>query len=186
MERLTGNIILSSHLASNPYTIQEFLTDLYNGAFENTVKGRALTDADKMLQQFIVDVSASSLKDAGGGALRMLTDAAYMPSVEEIAAYGLDETGLINKYLDQFRQVEQERGPGYVAQQMALNEFGYGYGFVRKVNTGEIDNSKVYLQDMALKAQRLLNSKIAGATGDTKIHYQSLLMKLNKSLKDSK
>lgn len=66
LERLTGNIILSSHLASNPYTIQEFLTDLYNGAFENTVKGRALTDADKMLQQFIVDVSASSLKDAGG------------------------------------------------------------------------------------------------------------------------
>ena len=186
LERLTGNIILSSHLASNPYTIQEFLTDLYNGAFENTVKGRALTDADKMLQQFIVDVSASSLKDAGAGALRMLTDAAYMPSVEEIAAYGLDETGLINKYLDQFRQVEQERGPGYVAQQMALNDFGYGYGFVRKVNTGEIDNSKVYLQDMALKAQRLLNSKIAGATGDTKIHYQSLLMKLNKSLKDSK
>ena len=186
LERLTGNIILSSHLASNPYTIQEFLTDLYNGAFENTVKGRALTDADKMLQQFIVDVSASSLKDAGAGALRMLTDAAYMPSVEEIAAYGLDETGLINKYLDQFRQVEQERGPGYVAQQMALNEFGYGYGFVRKVNTGEIDNSKVYLQDMALKAQRLLNSKIAGATGDTKIHYQSLLMTLNKSLKDSK
>ena len=186
LERLTGNIILSSHLASNPYTIQEFLTDLYNGAFENTVKGRALTDADKMLQQFIVDVSASSLKDAGAGALRMLTDAAYMPSVEEIAAYGLDETGLINKYLDQFRQVEQERGPGYVAQQMALNEFGYGYGFVRKVNTGEIDNSKVYLQDMALKAQRLLNSKIAGATGDTKIHYQSLLMKLNKSLNDSK
>ena len=186
LERLTGNIILSSHLASNPYTIQEFLTDLYNGAFENTVKGRALTDADKMLQQFIVDVSASSLKDAGAGALRMLTDAAYMPSVEEIAAYGLDETGLINKYLDQFRQVEQERGPGYVAQQMALNEFGYGYGFVRKVNTGEIDNSKVYLQDMALKVQRLLNSKIAGATGDTKIHYQSLLMKLNKSLKDSK
>ena len=186
LERLTGNIILSSHLASNPYTIQEFLTDLYNGAFENTVKGRALTDADKMLQQFIVDVSASSLKDAGAGALRMLTDAAYMPSVEEIAAYGLDETGLINKYLDQFRQVEQERGPGYVAQQMALNEFGYGYGFVRKVNTGEIDNSKVYLQDMALKAQRLLNSKIAGATGDTKIHYQSVLMKLNKSLKDSK
>ena len=186
LERLTGNIILSSHLASNPYTIQEFLTDLYNGAFENTVKGRALTDADKMLQQFIVDVSASSLKDAGAGALRMLTDAAYMPSVEEIAAYGLDETGLINKYLDQFRQVEQERGPGYVAQQMALNEFGYGYGFVRKVNTGEIDNSKVYLQDMALKAQRLLNSKIAGATGDTKIHYQSLLMMLNKSLKDSK
>ena len=186
LERLTGNIILSSHLASNPYTIQEFLTDVYNGAFENTVKGRALTDADKMLQQFIVDVSASSLKDAGAGALRMLTDAAYMPSVEEIAAYGLDETGLINKYLDQFRQVEQERGPGYVAQQMALNEFGYGYGFVRKVNTGEIDNSKVYLQDMALKAQRLLNSKITGATGDTKIHYQSLLMKLNKSLKDSK
>ena len=186
LERLTGNIILSSHLASNPYTIQEFLTDLYNGAFENTVKGRALTDADKMLQQFIVDVSASSLKDAGAGALRMLTDAAYMPSVEEIATYGLDESGLIKKYLDQFRQVEQERGPGYVAQQMALNEFGYGYGFVRKVNTGEIDNSKVYLQDMALKAQRLLNSKIAGATGDTKIHYQSLLMKLNKSLKDSK
>lgn len=185
LERLTGNIILSSHIASNPYTVKEFLTDLYNGAFESTVKGRALTDADKMLQQFIVDVSSSSLKEAGGGALRMLTDAAYMPSVEEIAAYGLDETGLIYKYLDQFRQLEEEKGSGYVAQQMALNEFGYGYGFVRRVNTSEIDNSKIYLQDMALKAQRLLNSKVGGATGDTKIHYQALLMKLNKALKDS-
>ncbi|MEI3419727.1 MAG: hypothetical protein V8R91_00950 [Butyricimonas faecihominis] len=117
----------------------------------------------------------------------MLTDAAYVPSVEEIAGYGLDESGLIHKYLDQFRQVEEERGAGYVARQMALNEFGYGYGFVRKVNTvGEIDDSKVYLQDMALKAQRLLNSKVAGATGDTKMHYQSMLMKLNKALKDSK
>ena len=185
LERLTGNIILSSHIASNPYTVKEFLTDLYNGAFESTVKGRTLTDADKMLQQFIVDVSSSSMKEAGGGAMRMLTDVAYMPSVEEIAAYGLDETGLIYKYLDQFRQLEEEKGSGYVARQMALNEFGYGYGFVRRVNTSEIDNSKIYLQDMALKAQRLLNSKVAGATGDTKIHYQALLMKLNKALKDS-
>ena len=72
-----------------------------------------------------------------------------------------------------------------MAQQMALNEFGYGYGFVRRVNTSEIDNSKIYLQDMALKVQRLLNSKVGGATGDSKIHYQALLMKLNKALKDS-
>ncbi len=39
---------------------------------------------------------------------------------------------------------------------------------------------------MALKAQRLLNAKVVGATGNTKIHYQALLIKLNKSLKDSK
>ena len=186
LERLTGNILLSSHLAANPYTVKEYLADLYNSAFDSTIKGRKLTDTDKMLQQFIVDVSSSSLKEAGGGALRMLTDVAYMPSVDEIAAYGLDETGFIHKYLDKFRQLEEEKGIGYVAQQMALNEFGYGYGFVRRVNTGEIDNSKVYLQDMALKAQRLLSSQVAGATGDTKVHYQSLLMKLNKALKDSK
>ncbi len=173
--------IFSQIRKSSDYTFVYNLDDIQN------VRVKSLDVKDASIREvFIVDVFASSLKDAGGGTLRMLTDAAYMPSVEEIAAYGLDETGLINKYLDQFRQVEQERGPSYVAQQMALNEFGYGYGFVWKVNTGEIDNSKVYLQDMALKAQRLLNSKIAGATGDTKIHYQSLLMKLNKSLKDSK
>ena len=162
--------IFSQIRKSSDYTFVYNLDDIQN------VRVKSLDVKDASIREvFIVDVSASSLKDAGGGTLRMLTDAAYMPSVEEIAAYGLDETGLINKYLDQFRQVEQERGPSYVAQQMALNEFGY-----------EIDTSKVYLQDMALKAQRLLNSKIAGATGDTKIHYQSLLMKLNKSLKDSK
>ena len=186
LERLTGNILLSAHLSSNPYTVQEYLTDLYNGAFDSTIKGRKLTEGDKMLQRFIVDVSSSAFKDAGGGALRMLTDAAYVPSVEEIAAYGLDESGFIHKYIDQFRQLEEEHGVGYVARQMALNEFGYGYGFQRRVTVGEIDNSQTYIQDMALKAQRLLSSKVAGATGDTKVHYQSMLMKLNKALKDSK
>ena len=175
-----------AHLSSNPYTVQEYLTDLYNGAFDSTIKGRKLTEGDKMLQRFIVDVSSSAFKDAGGGALRMLTDAAYVPSVEEIAAYGLDESGFIHKYIDQFRQLEEEHGVGYVARQMALNEFGYGYGFQRRVTVGEIDNSQTYIQDMALKAQRLLSSKVAGATGDTKVHYQSMLMKLNKALKDSK
>ena len=59
LERLTGNILLSAHLSSNPYTVQEYLTDLYNGAFDSTIKGRKLTEGDKMLQRFIVDVSSS-------------------------------------------------------------------------------------------------------------------------------
>ena len=183
IQGLIGNVILSSHVASSPYSINEFMTDLYNGTWSNLLQGKALTEGDKILQNTMVDMVCASLSD--GGAKKSASPFGFAPSVDEIVAYGLDESGLISRFADQFRAVDEEYGRGYVASNMVANQFGTpGYGWQRTVATTAIDDSKAYLQDMAVKSRNLLRSKIGGMSGNAKVHYQALLIKLNNALKD--
>ena len=92
---------------------------------------------------------------------------------------------MISRFADQFRAVDEEYGRGYVASNMVADQFGTpGYGWQRTVATTAIDDSKAYLQDMAVKSRNLLRSKIGGMSGNAKVHYQALLIKLNNALKD--
>lgn len=183
LKGLTSNVILSSHVAASPYSINEFITDLYNGTWNNLLQGRALTEGDKILQKAMVDMFCESLSD--GVAKKGSSPFGFAPSVDEIIAYGLDESGLIDRFADQFRAVDEEYGRGYVASHMVEDQFGTpGYGWQRAVNIAAIDDSKAYMQDMAIKSRNLLKSKIGGTSGSAKVHYQSLLIKLNNALKD--
>ena len=183
IQGLIGNVILSSHVASSPYSINEFMTDLYNGTWSNLLQGKALTEGDKILQNTMVDMVCASLND--GGTKKSASPFGFVPSVDEIVAYGLDESGLISRFADQFRAVDEEYGRGYVASNMVADQFGTpGYGWQRTVATTAIDDSKAYLQDMAVKSRNLLRSKIGGMSGNAKVHYQALLIKLNNALKD--
>ena len=47
-----------------------------------------------------------------------------------------------------------------------------------------LDNSSVYLIDLAFKAQKLINSKVATSTGEDRLHYQALAAKIAKTLKN--
>ena len=180
---LTSNVILSSHVANSPYTVNEFMTDLYNGTWNNLLQGRSLTQGDKILQQAMVDMFCESLSDGAGK--KSASPFGFAPSVDEIVAYGLDESGLIGRFAEQFRAVDEEYGRGYVALRMIENRFGTpGYGWQRAVNVSAIDDSKAYMQDMAIKSRNLLKSKLGGTSGSAKVHYQSLLIKLNNALKD--
>ena len=110
---LTSNVILSSHVANSPYTVNEFMTDLYNGTWNNLLQGRSLTQGDKILQQAMVDMFCESLSDGAGK--KSASPFGFAPSVDEIVAYGLDESGLIGRFAEQFRAVDEEYGRGYVA-----------------------------------------------------------------------
>ena len=188
LQGLVSNVILSSHVAASPYSINEFMTDLYNGTWNSLLQGKALTEGDKILQKAMVDMVCESLNDGAGK--KAASPFGCAPSVDEIVAYNLDESGLIARFAEQFRMVDAEYGRGYVASHMVKDQFGTpGYGWQRAVNVGSIDDSKAYLQDMAVKSRNLLRSKmlksrIAGTTGSAKVHYQSLLIKLNNALKD--
>lgn len=180
-----NGVILSSHVSKDPYTVAEFFSDYYQGVFENTIKGRRLTDGDKMLQGVAVDLVVATFEEPkkGGGLFGIATESdAFAPSVDDWVAYGLDETGLIRKDLERLREVEKEHGIGYVARQMELTQFGQGYGWQRKVQLSTIDRSKTNIHALAVKMKRLLESKIPTATGDTKEHYEALLFTLNKTL----
>lgn len=183
LQGLAGNVILSSHVASSPYTISEFMNDLYNGTWNNLLKGTALTQGDKILQKAMVDMFCSALNDKSTEKGASLFG--FVPSVDEIIAYNLDETGLVNQFPEQFRAVEATYGKGYVATRLFGNQFGApGYGWQGAVNVSSIDDSKAYLQDLAVKSRNLLRSKINVVSGAAKIHYQSLLIQLNNALKD--
>jgi hypothetical protein len=183
------NVILSSHLSPSPYTIEELTTDLYNGTWDNLLRGRALTAGDKILQQAMVNLFCESFSEAAPrGALS--PGLAFAPSVDEIIAYGLDDSGLVSRYADLCRAYEDEHGRGTIAAALSTScssgdDFGKpGYGFQQKVSIAEIDNSKAYLQELAVKSRALLRGRLAGASGSDRMHYQSLLIKLNAALKD--
>ena len=159
------------------------MNDLYNGTWNNLLKGTALTQGDKILQKAMVDMFCSALNDKSTEKGASLSG--FVPSVDEIIAYNLDETGLVNQFPEQFRAVEATYGKGYVATRLFGNQFGApGYGWQGAVNVSSIDDSKAYLQDLAVKSRNLLRSKINVVSGAAKIHYQSLLIQLNNALKD--
>ena len=179
-------VILSAHVAKEePYTVEEFFDDYYKGVFENILTGRALTEGDKILQTTALDLLSETLQEKKEKGLFSLASSqnAYAPSPDDLIAYGLDENEMIEKYIGKFERLETESVDLNLKKELSLNSFGNGYGWQHEVNWQVIDNSKVYIYDMALRVKQLLEETLPSSTGDAKRHYQSLLFTLNRLLK---
>jgi hypothetical protein len=178
------SVVLSSYYAANsPYSVEDFTNDLYAATWKSLLSGAKLTDGDKILQQAMVALFCEPFAEKKAAASLL----GYAPSVEDIIAYRLDETGLVERYADLFRSYEAEHGVGSVACDLPYGEdhFGKtGHAFQSKVNLGAVNEANNYLQVLAIKSRDLLRSRIAGSTGNARAHYQSLLIKLNAALKD--
>ena len=177
------NVILSSHIAQNPYTPQEYMDDLYRIIWESAIKGRPATPAERLIQRMFVDtatdVASSQSKRIKLGGIAE----AYAPSVDEIALMGLDDTGLVERYLAPLREIEEANGKGYVASQLWKDEMlSDGYGWQYNVNLRSIDESRALFYHVNDRILKLLRSRVNGATGDTKAHYQSLIYVIERSL----
>ena len=106
------NVTLSSHIADDPYTPQEYMDDLYNIVFESTIKGGPVSPSERLIQRMFVDAAADV---ASSEAKRMKLGGiaeAYAPSVDEIALMGLDRSGIVERYLGPLREAEEEHGKG--------------------------------------------------------------------------
>ena len=106
--------------------------------------------------------------------------AAYTPSIEEVFAYGLDESGFLACFKEQLSAIEQEYGNGVVMEQLKLHQFGdtYGYGFQKEVNAKLYDESLAHYTTMYVKILNLVKSKVLTAHKDDRPHYQALLVAL--------
>ncbi|MEY8591719.1 zinc-dependent metalloprotease [Butyricimonas hominis] len=170
-------VILSAHVSDDPYTLKAYFDDLYNGIWENTIRGKALTNGDKLLQTnaivMINDVVGNSMKKKGKF---------FLTSLDELKNYGLDESGMVRKFYKTLKSMEREHGDSFVAEQLRLHGIGYGYNWQDEVDVEAIDNSKQYLFTMANKVKTLLESKIPTSTGETREHYRMLLFSLNRAL----
>lgn len=177
------NVILSSHIAEDPYTPREYMDDMYRIIFDNAIRGRAATPSERLIQRMFVEEAAdiaskqTKLIKLGG-----ITEA-YAPSVDEIALMGLDESGVVERYLGPLREIEELHGKGYVASQLWNTEaLSHGYGWQYTVTLRSIDESRALFYNVNDRILKLLRSRVQSATGETRSHYQALIYTIERSL----
>ena len=177
------NVTLSSHIADDPYTPQEYMDDLYNIVFESTIKGGPVSPSERLIQRMFVDAAADV---ASSEAKRMKLGGiaeAYAPSVDEIALMGLDRSGIVERYLGPLREAEEEHGKGYVASQLWNSDaLSSGYGWQYNVQLRSIDESRALFVNVNDRILKLLRSRVKSATGETRTHYQGMIYVLERSL----
>jgi len=177
------NVTLSSHIADDPYTPQEYMDDLYNIVFESTIKGGPVSPSERLIQRMFVDAAADvASSEAKRMKLGGITEA-YAPSVDEIALMGLDRSGIVERYLGPLREAEEEHGKGYVASQLWNSDaLSSGYGWQYNVQLRSIDESRALFVNVNDRILKLLRSRVKSATGETRAHYQGMIYVLERSL----
>ena len=186
------NVILSSHLADNiseAYTLRNWLDDMYNEVWGCTIKSSKPTECDMILQNLYVTVLTRSVaKKASLLKAKSLTSLSqsYLPSVDHILTFDLDESGVLNENAEFVRGLEEENGVGYVSSLMALDKYGpAGYNWSRGMNLRAIDNSSTMLYGEVKRIEKLLEKASKASKGDIKTHYEALLYRLETSMTPS-
>ncbi len=186
-----NNVMLSAHVADSPanaYTLRNWLDDMYKGVWESAIRRKAPTSGDRILQSLYLTLltkevtkKSSLVKVAGSSSA---TDVSYLPSVDHLVAFGLDESGILAANIDVLRAVEEEKGVGYVASQLSLDGFGApGYGWQYRVNTRTVNESKSMFHGELVRISKLLRSVIPSSSGDARVHYEAMLYTKESALK---
>lgn len=189
LTKIYMNVTLSSYLAEkNPYSIREFFDDFYAGAWDAAINNRKLTYGDKIMQKTMLDMMSRSVASIGGNKLGLVSsnaiseEVAYAPTINEICLYGLDESGMIDKYADELKELERKEGKAYLLNLMKETSFGYGYGWQNWVRSGAIDESATYYYETARKIASLLERSIQRANTSDRAHYQAMLFAVKQIL----
>lgn len=174
---LGAEVTRSALIAEEPYTVREFYDDLYREAFDAAIRGRRLTAWEKVLQKSLVAQMREATNKVVSG-VELTDTGTAAPSLGEILAYGLDDTGLLKAHADQLYQAI-ERIPGGVDSQLPQPGFGYEPGeFQRHVTVEQFAEITSYYLVLTTRVKNLLQSRIATAHPDDRAHYRALLYSL--------
>ena len=187
-------IALCSYLApeGEAFTLEEWLNECRNWVWAPTNAGRNLTKHDRMKQKhwvntlLLVGCTSPSLSSAS---LTALSEEAYAPSVDHILAFNLDESGLMERYAEPLRELEEQEGRGAVAAMLFADETSFGpagYGTQGSVSMKVVDEAQMHFYGEVLSTKAKLEKLIARSSGTNKIHYQNLLEMINKKLEGRK
>ncbi len=159
------------------YTPAECAADIYNLVWGPTMKGKALTEGEMMLQrEYMVAINRmSGLKYTGGGAV---------PSgITDNDVQIIEMPDFLRDYDNQHRNLcyccEHSHSKDHLAK-AANPTAGYEppFAMLQVPKSYEADNY-AYL----LKVQQLLRSRVAGAPAATRSHYTLILRNIEKALK---
>lgn len=183
-----ARVALSSATFSNMYTPKDLFEDLYKEIWKPTLEGKRLTHVDKLIQANFFE-GLKTLYWMQDGIMAGLVGNSvpskkysFAPSIDQIHLYGLDPSGMTERYFNELKDLEARYGTDAVAAQMEKTNFGSGYGWQGYIDVFIIDQKPIYFVNMIQKSMALLASKIPTATGDDKIHYQAMKLRLEKML----
>ncbi len=162
-----GRIALAASLAGEAYTTEDYFDDLYEGVWASAMEGRELTRGDMILQSLFVKMSEEPMKTMGGGRLGLAGEDS--PTLLDTWCYGLDPTGMTNRYMEVLRQHE-------------LSRFGNGYGWQRVVDTRALEEMPAYYLEMMVKVRCLLEEKMKGFSEKDRTHYEAMLFMVKQVL----
>lgn len=179
------NVLLSAALGEKPYSRTAYYDDLYDGIWESAIRNRKVTENDRMMQETMMSVLTLMLSPKGEsekkGLFGLTSGHTLAPSLDEIRLFGLDDSGMVNRFRDELETLETEHGKGYVASQLGLTSFGEsrGYGFIYGVKLGTLDDTKTRCVAMANRVKQLLDTRVKDAPDRfSREHYQSMLAQL--------
>lgn len=178
-EILSNKVQVAAQQSEDPYTIQDYYDDLYSGIWKNTIENKKLSANDRMLQRLATRAFMQGATRIVEGKVPLFN--AYAPSLDEIIDYRLDPSGMTQRYYNQLKEIEKEKGQAVLAERLEQN-FDYGYKWQKKLEIEDIDESESCYITMINKIKTLLESRIASANRIDREHYQAILFKI-KTLK---
>ena len=155
------------------YSLSEYVEDIYRNVWDGTLKNRPLEKYEMDLQkEFLGSVVASSTIATTAGNFTPRRGIAMVGHEGAISPEVIDR-----KQLDLIREqfaVLPEKG-------MNLEEQSGFYPTMQEVIPGDYIPGNYYF-DMLFKIQDLLKGAVTKSSGETKLHYEYLLYKINKML----
>ena len=155
------------------YSLAEYVEDIYRNVWDGTLKNRPLEKYEMDLQkEFLGSVVASSTIATTAGNFTPRRGIAMVGHEGAISPETIDR-----KQLDLIREqlaVLPEKG-------MSPEERNGFYPTMRVVMPGDYIPVNYYF-DMLFKIQDLLKGAVTKSSGETKLHYEYLLYKINKML----
>lgn len=181
-------VILSAAQSEDPYTLEDYLNDIYRTVWAKTIAGKSLEPIDKTYQtDFIVSMISAFDPTAKAGSI-LFTDPnatrseyagpwnqAYAPTLDEVLLYGLDCEGFVSR-------MEDPLGKAVVWSENNATFETEGFGWQREVKSNEIYNTKALQYRYLQKVKALLEKRQSSGSADTQEHYKYLLYKVTKIL----
>ena len=184
-------IAFAQHISpeGKAFTIQNWIDECSSWVWKSTKAAKATTPHERMKQRLYVDLltkEGTKAQSFSSASLTSLANEAYVPSLDHIVTFGLDQSGTIAEHIEELKSIEQSEGRGSVAQKWAEEvSFGpTGYGWQSKVNTKVVDESPMHFYAELLKTKELLQKAVKRSAGDDKAHYQLLLRTIEQKLEN--
>lgn len=177
-----ARVALSAHVSKEPYKMSEFFDDVYAEIWANAIQNRKMSEGERLMQTAFINLITTGNGSAATPQTGMKS-MNFLPSLDEVCLYGLDETGLVNQYEDMLRTLEEQEGKGYVAKLIGLNKFGEGFDWQKDVDTQLVDDSSIQIYSISMKLKSLLASaSVNNADPETRKFYKLCLYKLERAI----